>query len=129
MLGTFALSAGYYDAFYGRAQKVRGLIARDFERVWADGVDLLFTPTSPTVAFPLGAKTEDPIAMYLSDIYTVTANLAGIPGISLPVGKVDGLPVGGQLLAPAWEEAKMIRGAAVLESLVGTIATGVEEGR
>jgi aspartyl-tRNA(Asn)/glutamyl-tRNA(Gln) amidotransferase subunit A len=129
MLGTFALSAGYYDAYYGRAQKVRGLIARDFERVWADGVDLLFTPTSPTVAFPLGEKTEDPIAMYLSDIYTVTANLAGIPGISIPVGKVDGLPVGGQLLAPPWEESKMIRGASVLESLVGTIPPGVEGGR
>jgi len=129
MLGTFALSAGYYDAYYGRAQKVRGLIARDFERVWADGVDLLFTPTSPTVAFPLGEKTEDPIAMYLSDIYTVTANLAGIPGISLPVGKVDGLPVGGQLLAPPWEESRMIRGASVLESLVGTIPAGVEGGR
>jgi aspartyl-tRNA(Asn)/glutamyl-tRNA(Gln) amidotransferase subunit A len=129
MLGTFALSAGYYDAYYGRAQKVRGLIARDFERAWSDGIDLIFTPTSPTVAFPLGAKTDDPIAMYLSDIYTVTANLAGIPGISVPVGKVDGLPVGGQLLAPAWGESRMIQGAAVLESLLGAIPCGVEGGR
>ncbi|MEX0856331.1 MAG: Asp-tRNA(Asn)/Glu-tRNA(Gln) amidotransferase subunit GatA [Gemmatimonadota bacterium] len=119
MLGTFALSAGYYDAYYGRAQKVRTRIAGDFDRVWSDGVDLLFTPTSPTTAFPLGARTEDPIAMYLSDIFTVTANLAEIPGISIPIGTVDGLPVGGQLLAPKWEEARVIGAAACLESMIG----------
>ncbi|MSR22904.1 MAG: Asp-tRNA(Asn)/Glu-tRNA(Gln) amidotransferase subunit GatA [Gemmatimonadetes bacterium] len=125
MLGTFALSAGYYDAYYGRAQKVRTLIAQDFHRVWDDGVDLLFTPTAPTPAFPIGERTEDPMAMYLSDIFTVTANLAGIPGISLPIGAVDNLPVGGQLLAPMWEEARMIGAARALESLLA----GGEGGR
>ncbi|MEX0936153.1 MAG: Asp-tRNA(Asn)/Glu-tRNA(Gln) amidotransferase subunit GatA [Gemmatimonadota bacterium] len=121
MLGTFALSAGYYDAYYGRAQKVRSLITRDFERTWDDGIDVLFTPTSPTPAFELGARTGDPVAMYLSDIYTVTANLAGIPGISVPVGSVDGLPIGGQILAPRWQETRMIRVARALEaSLAGT---------
>jgi aspartyl-tRNA(Asn)/glutamyl-tRNA(Gln) amidotransferase subunit A len=122
MLGTFALSAGYYDAYYGRAQKVRSLIAADFTRVWADGVDLVFTPTSPTPAFRLGERTEDPVSMYLADIFTVTANLAGIPGISVPVGSVDGLPVGGQLLAPMWEEPRMIGAACALESLLGEIS-------
>jgi aspartyl-tRNA(Asn)/glutamyl-tRNA(Gln) amidotransferase subunit A len=122
MLGTFALSAGYYDAYYGRAQKVRTLVAGDFERVWAEGVDLLFTPTSPTPAFALGERTSDPVSMYLADIFTVTANLAGIPGISLPVGEVDGLPVGGQLLAPMWEEPRMIGTAAALECLLGSVA-------
>jgi aspartyl-tRNA(Asn)/glutamyl-tRNA(Gln) amidotransferase subunit A len=121
MLGTFALSAGYYDAYYGRAQKVRTLIAGDFRRVWEEGVDLLFTPTTPAPAFSLGARTDDPVAMYLSDIFTVTANLAGIPGISLPIGSVDGLPVGGQLLAPMWEDATMIRAARGLEVLLGDI--------
>jgi len=119
MLGTFALSAGYYDAYYGRAQKVRALIAGDFERVWQDGVDVLFTPTSPSPAFELGARTNDPIAMYLSDIFTVTANLAGIPGISVPVGEVDALPVGGQILAPMWQEARMIGVAHTLQEVVG----------
>jgi len=119
MLGTFALSAGYYDAYYGRAQKVRALIAGDFERVWQDGVDVLFTPTSPSPAFELGARTNDPIAMYLSDIFTVTANLAGIPGVSVPVGEVDGLPVGGQILAPMWQEARMIGVAQALQDVVG----------
>jgi aspartyl-tRNA(Asn)/glutamyl-tRNA(Gln) amidotransferase subunit A len=115
MLGTFALSAGYYDAYYGRAQRVRSLIARDFEAAWEDGVDIIFTPTSPTPAFRLGARIDDPMSMYLSDIFTVTANLAGIPGISIPVGTVDGLPVGGQFLAPKWEEIRMIHVARVLE--------------
>ncbi len=118
MLGTFALSAGYYDAYYGRAQKVRVLIARDFERAWESGVDVLFTPTSPTPAFPLGARTKDPVSMYLSDIYTVTANLAGIPGISVPIGLVQGLPVGGQFLAPKWEEPRMLQAARCLERLM-----------
>jgi aspartyl-tRNA(Asn)/glutamyl-tRNA(Gln) amidotransferase subunit A len=117
-IGTFALSAGYYDAYYGRAQKVRALIAGDFDRVWAGGVDLLFTPTSPTPAFPLGERTADPMSMYLSDIYTVTANLAGIPGLSLPIGSVGGLPVGGQILAPRWEEGRMLRAARALERLL-----------
>ncbi len=126
MLGTFALSAGYYDAYYGRAQKARLLIARDFERVWESGADVLFTPTSPTPAFSIGARTRDPVAMYLSDIYTVTANLAGIPGISIPIGSVDGLPVGGQLLAPRWEERRMIQAARGLEAMLEGDVPGVD---
>jgi aspartyl-tRNA(Asn)/glutamyl-tRNA(Gln) amidotransferase subunit A len=116
MLGTFALSAGYHDEYYGRAQKVRALIARDFQRVWDGGVDLLFTPTAPTPAFPLGERTADPLAMYLSDVFTVPANLAGLPGVSVPIGRVDGLPVGGQILAPAWQEAPMLAAARTLEA-------------
>ena len=118
MLGTFALSAGYYEAYYGRAQKARALIAGDFQRVWEGGADILFTPTSPTPAFSLGERTQHPVSMYLSDIYTVTANLAGIPGISVPIGSVGGLPVGGQFLAPRWEEGRMIRAARRLEALL-----------
>jgi aspartyl-tRNA(Asn)/glutamyl-tRNA(Gln) amidotransferase subunit A len=118
MLGTFALSAGYYDAYYGRAQRARVAIAADFGRVWQAGVDVIFTPTAPAPAFPIGERTHDPLSMYLSDIYTVTANLAGIPGISVPIGAVEGLPVGGQLLAPHWEEGRMIRAARGLEPLV-----------
>jgi aspartyl-tRNA(Asn)/glutamyl-tRNA(Gln) amidotransferase subunit A len=124
MLGTYALSAGYYEAYYGRAQKVRTLVARDFQRVFhlrvggtaPDGVDLLFTPTTPAPAFGLGERVTDPVAMYLSDIYTVTANLAGIPGLSLPIGRVDGLPVGGQLLGPWWGEEGLVAAAAGLEA-------------
>jgi aspartyl-tRNA(Asn)/glutamyl-tRNA(Gln) amidotransferase subunit A len=119
MLGTYALSSGYYDAYYARAQRVRGLIVEDFRRAFASGVDVLFTPTTPTVAFKLSEKVEDPYEMYLSDIFTVTANLAAIPGIALPVGSVDGLPVSGQFLAERWQEAKMIRAAAALERALG----------
>ena len=119
ILGTFVLSAGYYDAYYGRAQRARARIAVDFERVWEEGVDVLFTPTSPTPAFRIGERTVDPVSMYLSDIYTVTANLAGIPGISLPIGTVDGLPVGGQFLARRWDECTMLRAARGLEALLG----------
>ena len=115
MLGTYVLSSGYYDAYYARAQKVRSLILQDFRNVFASGVDVLFAPTSPTPAFLLGEKTADPYSMYLSDIFTVTANLAGIPALSLPVGSVDGLPVGGQFMAPAWGEPVMIRAARALE--------------
>ena len=128
MLGTFALSAGYYAAYYGRAQKARMLISRDFERVWEDGSDVLFTPTAPTPAFPLGERTQDPVSMYLSDIYTVTANLAGIPGVSIPIGMVDGLPVGGQFLAPRWEELGMLRAARGLEALLGSGIQGRDRG-
>ena len=118
VLGTFALSAGYHEAYYGRAQAVRRRIAGDFRRAWDQGVDLLFTPTSPGPAFGLGERTADPLAMYLSDVYTVTANLAGVPALSLPVGSVDGLPVGGQLLAPRWEETRIIRAARALERML-----------
>ncbi len=125
MLGTFGLSAGYHEQYYGRAQKVRALIARDFERVWADGVDLLFTPTTPGPAFRLGERTTDPVAMYLSDVFTVTANLAGIPGVSVPMGEVaDGsggpLPLGGQFLVPPWHEARMLQAARALERSLGS---------
>ena len=130
MLGTFVLSAGYYDAYYGRAQPARVRIAGDFDRVWEEGIDLLFTPTSPTPAFRIGERTRDPVSMYLSDIYTVTANLAGIPGISLPIGSVDGLPVGGQFLAPRWKECTMLRAARGLEKLlVGRDLHGAEAAR
>ena len=115
MLGTYALSAGYHDQYYGRAQRVRALIARDFRRVFDDGVDVIFTPTTPTVAFRVGERIDDPYQMYLADIFTVTANLAGIPGISIPIGEVDGLPAGGQFLADRWDEATMVRAAAALE--------------
>ncbi|MEX0907422.1 MAG: Asp-tRNA(Asn)/Glu-tRNA(Gln) amidotransferase subunit GatA, partial [Gemmatimonadota bacterium] len=116
MLGTYALSAGYHDEYYGTAQRVRTLIRRDFERVFADGVDVLFTPTTPTTAFRIGEKTEDPYAMYLSDIYTVTANLAALPAMSLPIGRSGALPIGGQLSAPRWHEAAMVAAGAALEA-------------
>jgi len=116
MLGTYALSAGYYDAYYGQAQRVRTLVIRDFEAAYAS-YDLLLTPTTPSTAFLLGAKTDDPLAMYLSDVCTIPSNLAGHPAVSVPYGTGDdGLPVGVQLLAPALGEATMLRAAAVLEA-------------
>ncbi len=116
MLGTYALSAGYYDAYYGKAQRVRTLIIRDFARVY-ETFDALISPTSPTVAFALGAKTADPLAMYLSDICTIPTNLAGHPGLSLPFGTGEGgLPIGVQVLAPALGEPVMFRVAQVLEA-------------
>ncbi len=109
MLGTYVLSSGYYDAYYARAQRVRTLIRRDFDAAFGE-VDVLVTPATPTPPFPLGSKTDDPLAMYLSDVYTVTANLAGIPGLVVPVGTdVAGLPIGLQLLAPHFEEARLLR--------------------
>jgi aspartyl-tRNA(Asn)/glutamyl-tRNA(Gln) amidotransferase subunit A len=114
LLGTYVLSAGYYDAYYRRAQAVRTLIAQEFAQVFASGVHVLFTPTAPTTAFRLG-EVSDPYEMYLSDIFTVTANLAGVPAMSQPIGTVDGLPVGGQLMAPHFGEATMLRVAAALE--------------
>jgi aspartyl-tRNA(Asn)/glutamyl-tRNA(Gln) amidotransferase subunit A len=112
------LSAGYYEAYYGKAMAVRTLITRDFANVFASGVDLLFTPTTPTPAFTAGSKT-DPYDMYLSDIFTVTANLAGIPAMSLPIGRVGGLPIGGQLLAPLFAEHRMFAAASILERSLG----------
>jgi aspartyl-tRNA(Asn)/glutamyl-tRNA(Gln) amidotransferase subunit A len=115
MLGTYALSAGYYDAFYGQAQRVRTLIARDFAAAYAD-VDVLLSPTSPTTAFPLGEKTADPLTMYLNDVCTIPSNLSGDPAISVPFGTgADGLPVGVQVMAPALGEVDLFRTAAVLE--------------
>jgi aspartyl-tRNA(Asn)/glutamyl-tRNA(Gln) amidotransferase subunit A len=121
LLGTYVLSAGYYDAYYKKAQEVRALIAEEFRRTFASGVDLIFTPTTPSVAFEHGAKS-DPYEMYLNDIFTVTANLAGIPGVSVPIGRLDGLPVGGQLLAAHFDEMGMFRGAYALERALGTEA-------
>ena len=116
MLGTYALSAGYYEEYYGTAQKARQLITADFRSVFDDGVDMLFTPTAPAPAFRLGERTSDPVHMYLSDVFTVTANLAGVPGMSVPIGRVDGLPVGGQILAPWWAEESMLAAAAAVEA-------------
>jgi aspartyl-tRNA(Asn)/glutamyl-tRNA(Gln) amidotransferase subunit A len=121
LLGTYVLSAGYYDAYYRQAQRVRAAITADFTRQFADGVDLLLTPTAPTVAPPLGALT-DPYTMYLGDCFTVPANLAGIPALSVPVGRVDGLPVGGQLMAPHGGEAQLLAVAAWLEATLGAEA-------
>jgi aspartyl-tRNA(Asn)/glutamyl-tRNA(Gln) amidotransferase subunit A len=115
MLGTFALSAGYADQYYNQALKVRRLIRNDFDSAFKD-VDVLIGPTSPTAAFKLGERTGDPLAMYLSDIYTITANLAGIPGLSIPCGLTkSNLPIGLQLLAPAFAEERLLRTARVFE--------------
>jgi hypothetical protein len=107
MLGTYALSSGYYDAYYGRAQKVRTKIAEDFRAAFAK-VDMVVTPTAPGVAFELGAKTGDPLAMYLNDYFTVPMSLAGIPAISIPSGLSDGLPVGFQIAGPAFSENRIL---------------------
>ena len=119
MLGTYALSAGYYDAYYLRAQKVRALIARDFADAFQK-VDAIVTPTSPTPAFRLGEKTSDPLQMYLADIYTVTGSLAGVPGISVPCGKTEaGLPVGMQILTPHFSESRVLQIASAFEKTGG----------
>ncbi|MBT0769736.1 Asp-tRNA(Asn)/Glu-tRNA(Gln) amidotransferase subunit GatA [Kineosporia sp. J2-2] len=119
ILGTYALSSGYYDAYYGSAQKVRTLIQRDFAAAFAQA-DVLVSPTSPTTAFQLGAKLDDPLSMYLQDVATIPANLAGVPGMSLPSGLADedGLPAGIQLLAPAQADDRLYRVGAALESLL-----------
>ncbi|TJY72293.1 Asp-tRNA(Asn)/Glu-tRNA(Gln) amidotransferase subunit GatA [Arthrobacter sp. CAU 1506] len=117
ILGTYALSAGYYDAYYGSAQKVRTLVQRDFAAAF-ETADVLISPTAPTTAFKLGEKLDDPMAMYLNDVATIPANLAGVPGISVPGGLADGLPVGIQFLAPAREDARLYRAGAGLENLL-----------
>ena len=114
MLGTYALSAGYYDAYYGQAQRVRTLIVRDFASAY-ENFDVLLAPTSPTVAFELGARTADPLAMYLSDVCTIPSNLSGDPAVSVPWGTSAGLPIGVQVLAPALGEALMFRVARAIE--------------
>ena len=119
LVGTYVLSAGYYEAYYGRAQRVRALIADDFRRVFApDGVDFLFTPTTPTTAFRAGEKTADPVSMYLADVFTCPVNLAGLPALSLPIGRSEGLPVGGQLIAPMFGDEELLAAAAALEAVV-----------
>ncbi|PWH05427.1 Asp-tRNA(Asn)/Glu-tRNA(Gln) amidotransferase GatCAB subunit A [Brachybacterium endophyticum] len=118
LLGTYALSAGYYDAYYGSAQKVRTLVQRDFSAAF-EKVDVLASPTAPTVAFRLGEKTDDPLAMYMNDIATIPANLAGVPGLSLPSGLAeDGLPAGIQFLAPARADERLYRAGGALEALL-----------
>ena len=126
MLGTYVLSSGYYDAYYLKAQRVRTLLTRDFQEAF-DEVDVIVTPTSPIPAFKLGEKLDDPLAMYLADIYTVTADLAGIPGISVPCGRTKGnastgeppLPVGMQLLAKHFDEARLLQVAHAFEQAGG----------
>ncbi len=118
ILGTYALSSGYYDAYYGSAQKVRALVARDFARAF-EKVDVLVSPTAPTTAFPMGEKLSDPLAMYLQDVATIPANLAGVPGLSLPAGLAeDGLPVGVQFLAPLQADERLYNAAAALERML-----------
>ena len=119
MLGTYALSSGYYDAYYGRAQRVRTKIAEDFTAAFEE-VDLIVTPTSPTVAFKLGERTADPWAMYLSDYFTVPMSLAGIPAISIPCGaRAKALPVGFQIAGPAFSENRLLDAAYALERAIG----------
>jgi aspartyl-tRNA(Asn)/glutamyl-tRNA(Gln) amidotransferase subunit A len=119
MLGTYALRAGYYEAYYGQAQKVRTLIIRDYEAAFADH-DVLISPTSPTTAFEIGSKVNDPLAMYFNDVFTIPANLAGTPAISIPSGLDDkGLPVGLQITAPVLEESRLLRVADALEAAIG----------
>ncbi|MFC8733383.1 Asp-tRNA(Asn)/Glu-tRNA(Gln) amidotransferase subunit GatA [Luteimicrobium sp. NPDC057192] len=124
ILGTYALSAGYYDAYYGSAQKVRTLIQRDFDAAFAQA-DVLVSPTAPTTAFKLGEKLDDPLAMYLNDVATIPANLAGVPGMSIPSGlSDDGLPVGFQVLAPAKADDRMYRVGAALEAALENVWGG-----
>ncbi len=122
LVGTYVLSAGYADAYYGRAQSARSLIAADFRAVFASGVDALLTPTTPTPAFKAGEKLADPLQMYLADVFVCSANLAGIPAMSLPVGRSQGLPVGLQLMSPWLDEARMLAVAAVLERHLDPVA-------
>jgi aspartyl-tRNA(Asn)/glutamyl-tRNA(Gln) amidotransferase subunit A len=118
MIGTYALSAGYYEAFYGKAQKVRTLIRGDFAKAF-EAADVLLTPTAPTPAFRVGEKTDDPLTMYLSDIYTIPCNLAGIPGISVPCGlSAEGLPVGAQLLSNHFREETLFTAAGAIERAI-----------
>lgn len=119
ILGTYALSAGRYEKYYGRAQRVRRLITQDFRTVFDAGVDLIFTPTTPHPALRIGEEIEDVYQIYLGDIFTVTANLASLPAVSVPIGKVSGLPIGGQLIADRWGEERLLQGAAALEELMG----------
>ncbi len=124
MVGTYVLSAGFYDAYYNRARKVRALIKRDFEQVFATGVEAILCPTTPSAAFGLGEVSEaDPVEMYLNDVFTVTLNLAGLPGISVPVGlDAQGLPLGLQLIGRPWDEANLLNHAHVLERAAGFVS-------
>jgi aspartyl-tRNA(Asn)/glutamyl-tRNA(Gln) amidotransferase subunit A len=118
MLGTYALSAGYYEAYYGQAQKVRTVIAREFAAAF-ERFDVLVSPTSPTVAFRIGEKAENPLAMYLADVLTIPPNMAGLPGLSIPCGLSEGLPVGLQLIGPQFSENTLFRAGHALERVIG----------
>ena len=124
MVGTYVLSAGFYDAYYNRARRVRTLIKQDFETVFNNGIDAILTPATPTSAFGLGEmKDADPVAMYINDVFTVTVNLAGLPGISVPAGlDSKGLPLGLQLIGRPWEEAELLNSAYSLERAAGFVA-------
>jgi aspartyl-tRNA(Asn)/glutamyl-tRNA(Gln) amidotransferase subunit A len=123
MVGTYVLSAGFYDAYYNRARKVRTLIKQDFEKVFAEGVDAILTPATPSAAFPLGQTFDDPVQMYLNDIFTVTVNLAGLPGISVPAGlDRQGLPLGLQLIGRPWDEAGLLNTAYAVERAAGFVS-------
>ncbi|HUR93730.1 MAG TPA: Asp-tRNA(Asn)/Glu-tRNA(Gln) amidotransferase subunit GatA [Gemmatimonadales bacterium] len=118
LVGTYVLSAGYYDAYYGKAQRVRARITDDFRKAFAGGVDLLLTPTTPTPAFRAGEKTEDPVSMYLADVFVCAISLAGLPALSIPVGRSGGLPIGAQLIAPYFEDERMLAAAGALERAI-----------
>ena len=120
LVGTYVLSGGYYDAYYDKAQRVRALIVEDFRRAFGS-VDLLLTPTTPTTAFRAGEKTEDPVSMYLADVFVAPASLAGLPAMSIPVGRSEGLPVGAQVIAPMMEDERMLAAAAALETIVDAV--------
>jgi aspartyl-tRNA(Asn)/glutamyl-tRNA(Gln) amidotransferase subunit A len=124
MIGTYVLSAGYYDAYYVRAQKIRTLIKRDFEQVYAQGVDAILTPATPTAAFGIGEKgSGDPVEMYLNDIFTVTVNMAGLPGIAIPAGfDPQGLPLGLQLIGRAFDEETLFAAGQAIEDAAGRVA-------
>ena len=124
MIGTYVLSAGFYDAYYNRARKVRALIKRDFDEAFAQGIDTILTPATPSAAFALGSmKDADPVEMYLNDVFTVTVNLAGLPGLAVPVGlDAQGLPLGLQLIGRPWDEGNMLNHGAVLEKAAGFVA-------
>jgi aspartyl-tRNA(Asn)/glutamyl-tRNA(Gln) amidotransferase subunit A len=121
MIGTYVLSAGYYDAYYVRAQKIRTLIKRDFEEVYASGVDAILTPATPSAAFAIGEKgSDDPVEMYLNDIFTVTVNMAGLPGIAVPGGlDAQGLPLGLQLIGRPFDEETLFAAGQVIEDAAG----------
>jgi aspartyl-tRNA(Asn)/glutamyl-tRNA(Gln) amidotransferase subunit A len=127
MIGTYVLSAGYYDAYYVKAQKVRTLIKRDFETVFNDGLDAIITPATPSAAFPINDESmqADPVKMYLNDIFTVTVNMAGLPGISVPAGLDEqGLPLGLQLIGRPFDESTLFQIGSVLESQAGRFEPG-----
>lgn len=123
LVGTYVLSSGYYDAYYTKAQQVRALLSEDFRRAFAEqGVDALLTPTTPTPSFKAGEKTSDPVSMYLADIFVCSANLAGLPALSIPVGRSEGLPVGVQLMGPMWSDGNLLAIASALEAAVPATA-------